>query len=333
MPLSANAFRAHAVFMFPGQGTLAAGALQNLYQAGAWTRHCIDDVFEAVGVGLTPSADGANDVHVDDLRQVLLTPSVSDTLPSGHNQLAHFVASVALVQVLHSAGVYPRYMLAQSLGEIAAMTCAGALAIPHGIRAVTALNRACRHLEGQGAMVIVAASLTDTYALLDRVGQNNLHVACINTPKQTIVSGPNPAVETLLSLDGAGLPKRFKLSLPYMSHHPDLKEEAEQFYQAMADLPLRPPDVPVYSCVARRLYADTDDLKRGLANCLIRPAYFPEALTLLPALEAPLYLHVGVSDTLARCVRAVLPDAHTLAPLAEPFEQLIQTLNDLRGAQ
>ncbi|WP_338473975.1 MULTISPECIES: acyltransferase domain-containing protein [Pseudomonas] len=320
------------VFMFPGQGSDPSGSLLNLYRTGADTRRCIDDVFTAVEAGFSCLEPDAG-IHFGELHRLLLTKSHPASLPYGLNPFGQFVASVSLFQVLGTLGLRPHALVGHSLGEIAATVCAGSFDIAQGLQAVNALNHACRELQGRGAMVWVAASAQDTHRLIEDSGLQELAIACINTANQTVVSGPNPAIDALLALVGTNLPRRHKLDLPYMSHHPALNREAEQFYQTLGQLPQHPLALPVYSCVARRFYCDEDDLKRGFANCLTHPTYFPEVLDQPLIRQASLYVNVGPGDTLARCVRTVQTHATSLAPLTQTPEQLNETITFLRGAQ
>ncbi|MEU5634114.1 acyltransferase domain-containing protein [Streptomyces rishiriensis] len=82
-----------------------------------------------------------------------------------------------------------------SLGEYAALVCAGAFTLAEGARLVCALNDAYRDVVGRGGLVLVDAGESDTEALLVGAGRTNVAVACVNSPRQAMVSGPTEALD------------------------------------------------------------------------------------------------------------------------------------------
>ena len=96
---------------------------------------------------------------------------------------------------------------------------------------------------------------------------------------------------------------------------------AEEFHRAVREFPVRPLRTPVYSAVGGRAYTPGDDLLRGLADCLVRPARLPDIL--VRGVRPPaLVLEAGTGLAASRNVRRTLRDAHALAlsPLREPAD-------------
>ncbi len=88
-------------------------------------------------------------------------------------------------------------IIGQSLGEIASLVCSGVWSVTDGVRAVLALNSAFRPFEGRGGMVAMIASEVDAMMLLEQIGDDGLVLACVNAPRQTVVSGPDAALAEL----------------------------------------------------------------------------------------------------------------------------------------
>ena len=304
------------IYLVPGQGGDPRGVLRALYQAEPWIRAAIDEVcsqVDPIGAqhGLPPVGD------------VLLTEHPIPLI-YGMAPLAAFTASVTLHRILLDADVRPTCVIGQSFGEIAALVCAGGLTVAEGATAACALNQAFRIALGKGGMVLLRAPLADTEKILARLGRPDLVVACVDSPDETIVSGPNDAVNALLALrdrardHGLGaLPPLDRLAVPYASHHPDLTPVAARFRAGLEPLHQRPFTSRVISPVRRRAYADTDDLRDALADCVTKPVQLIEAFESL-SVSDPLFIEIGVGAGLCRCARATLPGARTLAPLAQP---------------
>jgi acyl-CoA oxidase len=302
------------VYLVPGQGGDPRGALRGLHESERWIRAAIDEVFaEVEPVGTAHGLDPIGDV---------LLAETKTAIAPGAVPLAAYTASIALHRVLADAdaAVRPSRVIGQSFGEIAALVCAGAFTVAEGAAAVCALNEAFQLVQGRGGMVLVRASLADTEKVLARLMRPDLVVACVDASDETIVSGPNDAVDALLSLqdrEGDEVPKLARLAVPYASHHPDLAPVAARFRAGLEPLRQRALTCEVLSPVRRRAYADTDDLRDALADCVIKPVHLIEAVE-APIGSAPLFIEIGVGASLCRCARATLPGARTLAPLADP---------------
>ena len=294
------------VFLVPGQGGDPRGALHGLYRTTAEARHLIDSTLTEI--------EQASDSAGPNIRELLLETGPHNRLGSGVPQLANYAISIVLAKIIISTGITPRAIVGQSFGEIAALVCAGVFDPSEGARAVCALNAAFRGLEGRGGMVLVFASERDTRALLDEVGRPDLVIACINTPEQTIISGPTDAIDEVRSRARSGV-RLIALAVPYASHHPGLHPVAERFKAGLAPLRQRLLRVPVHSPVRRRAYTDADDLHAALADCVVKPVHLPETLEHVAAQGTTLFIELGAGEILTRCVRATLPGSHAFAPL------------------
>jgi acyl transferase domain-containing protein len=302
---------APVAFLVPGQGADPRGAVSGLYRNASHLQPVIDEVLDDIR-----AASGSTGEQV---RAALLDGRADAPVESGVPQLANYTISVLLARLLALTGIRPQLVMGQSFGEIAALVCAGALDVGDGARAVCALNSAFREVEGSGAMVLVEASDHDTLRLLD--DHPELVLACVNSPRQTIVSGPIDAITTLLA-QAEGGPRLFRLPIPYASHHPGLVSVAEQFRAGLSEVALRPLQVQIYSPVARRDYTDAQDLRAALADCVIKPVDLPAALLHLESLGPWLFVELGLGQTVSRCVRATIPQARTWAPLSDDLSWL-----------
>lgn len=307
---------ANTVFLVPGQGGDPRCALHDLYHADSASRATVDAVLDDV----ERASDGAG----QGLREVLLSATETPVMAPGIPQLASYAISVVLDRVLTAAGFRPDVIVGQSFGEIAALVCAGVFDVPDGTRAVCALNAAFHGFEGRGAMVLVLASEPDTRRLLADVGRPDLVVACVNSPTQTIVSGPMDAIAALFDQPGDS-PRLVRLGVPYASHHPELVVVADRFRAGLRRTRQRPLRVPVHSPVGRRTYADTDDLHEALADCVTKPVDLVRALAHTGSQSDTLFIELGVGDGLCRCAHATVPSARTLAPLSGDLSWLTGT--------
>lgn len=237
-------------------------------------------------------------------------------LPYGTSQLAHFAASVATAHALAATGITPDLIVGHSLGEFSAFVTAGAFTVAEGAHLVCALNDAYRPVIGEGAMVLILAEARGTQAMLADIGREDLAIACVNSPKETIVSGPRAAIAALRTVGDTR--RLFELDVPYAAHHPSLQDIHRCFLDNTKDLRQRPLSVAVHSPVQRRPCSDADDFLLALADCITKPVYFAETVSHLAPVDQRLFIELGAGDTLSRCVRATLRGARTVVPLAPP---------------
>lgn len=303
-------------FLVPGQGADPRGALNGLYRSAPHLQRVIDEVLDEVRA--------VSDSTGLQIQAALLDGPRDAPLDFGVPQLANYTISMVLARLLALVGVRPQLVMGQSFGEIAALVCAGGLNLGDGVRAVCALNAAFRDVEGSGAMVLVEASKHDTLRLLDDLDRPELVLACVNSPRQTIVAGPIDAITSLLAQPSGG-PRLFRLPIPYASHHPGLLSVAERFRAGLGKVTQRPLQVPIYSPVARRNYTNSEDLREALVDCVIKPVDLPAALLHLESRGPWLFIELGLGQTVCGCVRATIREARTWAPLSDDLSWLGDT--------
>jgi acyl transferase domain-containing protein len=191
----------------------------------------IDQVFEAMGR------------HGGPLRDDWLTDH--PRVPLDHvtrSQPLLFAVDYALGRLLHSHGVRPAALLGHSIGELAAATLAGMFSLADA--AALVLDRVGRLATAPpGGMLAVAASTAElTGYLTDQVV-----VAAVNAPRQTIVAGPCAALDGVAArLRGDGFTCR---PVPSHSafHSPMLAPAARGAEALFGSIQIGLPAVPVYS--------------------------------------------------------------------------------------
>ncbi|MFF4180301.1 acyltransferase domain-containing protein [Streptomyces sp. NPDC001750] len=304
------------VHVFPGQGDFATSPLVRALRTHSVLREKVRDVF-----GEAEEAGAA--FGIEPLAKSLLgdRPPTGRELaagPAGTLQLALFCSSVAVHRALCAAGFGPDRVLGVSFGEIAALTSVGVFTLAEGARIACLLARQLVRCEG--GMTLLGVGEGTARALLRAVPGAELVVACVNSPEETLVSGPLAGLRALEELAGRRGLVVARLRLPFSSHHPALTGPADAFAAAIGPLPARPARLPALSAVRGGPYGPGDDVHRGLADCLIRPVRMAPVLRQAAAGARTVFIEAGTGRALTRSVRQSLaPAAATAhAPLAEP---------------
>jgi enediyne polyketide synthase len=227
-------------------------------------------------------------------------------IPDAPPQASMVAASLATLRVLRHLGIEAEAGLGHSLGELAALCWAGALdeRSATGLAAARAeAMRAAAEATGDGAMVALACGSAEAEALLAAAGQRPaLVVAALNSPRQTVLSGPRPAVMAAAALARARGIAATVLPTGAAFHSPAMAGAAPAYGAALAATRFAPMEKPVFSTIAGRRLEKGEPLAPLLLRQLTEPVLFAPARE---ALEADLLIEVGAGEVLAQLAGGV----------------------------
>ncbi|MEN3357457.1 MAG: hypothetical protein V7637_1439 [Mycobacteriales bacterium] len=289
-----------AVFVFPGQGAQWVGMAAGLLAASPVFRDRIDDCAQALAPHLDWSLDavlrGADGAPTLDRVDVV--------------QPALFAVMVALAALWQSAGVRPAAVVGHSQGEIAAAAVAGALSLPDAARVVALRSRAIAGtLAGHGGMASVPLPADQVGDLLNRWA-GRLHVAAVNGPAATVVSGdPQPLAELLARCEADGIRAR-RVPVDYASHSPHVETLAERIRGDLAGITPRPAELAFYSSLTGALVDDTGTLDADYwYRSLRQPVRFDRAVRALADAGHRTYIETSPHPVLTAAIQQTLDAA------------------------
>jgi len=173
-------------FIFPGQGSQAAGMGKDLHDAFPEARAVFDEVDAALGEALS--------------RMCFEGPEEALKL-TANTQPSILTVSAAAAAVLASRGVVPDLVAGHSLGEYSALVAAGACGAAEAAKAVRARGTFMQEAvqPGKGAMSAVLGLAPDQVreicaAVAAETGEV-VSPANYNEPAQTVIAGSAGAVE------------------------------------------------------------------------------------------------------------------------------------------
>ncbi|KAL5047374.1 conidial yellow pigment biosynthesis polyketide synthase [Aspergillus fruticulosus] len=298
-------------FLFAGQGAQYAGMGKQLYEDCSHFRSTIehlDSISQSQGLpSILPLVDGS--VPLSELSPVVV-------------QLGTTCVQMALSSFWSSLGITPSFVLGHSLGDFAAMNAAGVLSTSDTIyacgRRAQLLTERCQ--PGTHAMLAIKAPLVEVKQLL----QEELHdIACINSPSETVISGPRASIDELSrGCSKQGL-KSTILSVPYAFHSAQVSPILEDLEKILQGIAFNKPAVPFVSALLGEVIMDADS---NILNAKYLVRHCRETVNFLSAFEAvknaklggdqTLWLEVGPHTICSGIVKATLgPQATTVASL------------------
>ncbi|WP_394840347.1 SDR family NAD(P)-dependent oxidoreductase [Pendulispora rubella] len=240
--------RGKLVFVFPGQGGQWAGMARSLFDESRVFR---DQIFACAN---------ALDPYLPAPLLALLLPAADSPFPLDRVDVVQpllFAVFVSLAALLRSLGVHPDAVVGHSQGEIAAAFVAGALSLEDAAKVVALRSRALASLARSGAMASVEASPAQLEPLLAPFG-DDLSIAAVNSPRSTVLSGSQDAIDQLLlRLERDGVFVR-KVRVDYASHSHHVDPLRNALLQQLRDISPHSASLPLYSTVTGDVLLGTE---------------------------------------------------------------------------
>ncbi|KAK1749963.1 hypothetical protein QBC47DRAFT_394885 [Echria macrotheca] len=309
-------------FMFTGQGSHYASLGKEFYEHYSVFRESIDNFNHLSQVHGFPSFLPLIDGSEPDVSK--LSPVVV--------QLGLCCFEMALARLWASWGIRPAVVLGHSLGEYAALNVAGVLSASDTI-----------YLVGTRAQILVEKCTAGTHAMLATMGSvetvtealgakaSGVNVACINGPRETVLSGELSQMADIAEhLTAAGF-KCKQLQVPFAFHSAQVDPILDEFERLAEGVQFNAPQVPIISPLLGKL------LEGEPINAAYLRNHAREAVNFLGGLvsaqesgaidEKTVWLEVGPSPVLAGMVKAAFGGATIAVPTVRRGEYAYKTLS------
>ncbi len=285
-------------FLFPGQGSQAAGMGKELALNHEVARRTFDEADEALGYPLSQLCFEGPD---EKLRLTEIT------------QPAILTVSVAAARVLAEAGIVPSFVAGHSLGEYSAHVAAGTLNFADAVRTVRNRGKYMQEAVpvGAGAMAAILAlgidpiRATCAEAIVEHPGQV-CDPANINSPGQVVISGSKEAVECAAALckrKGAKRAVMLPVSAPF---HCSLMQPAQDRLAAdLHALTFLTPQIPVMSNVEAAPVTDAAESRDTLIRQVTGAVQWESSMRALIAQGATQFLEAGPGSVLTGLLRQI----------------------------
>ncbi|WP_218040193.1 type I polyketide synthase [Actinomadura sp. WMMB 499] len=305
------------VFVFPGQGSQWAAMANSLLETSPIFR----DHITACHTALAPHTDWS---LLALLRNEPDAPSLERT---DVVQPALFSVMTGLAALWQAHGVHPDAVIGHSQGEIAAAYTAGALTLHDAAAIIAERSKTLAQHTAPGAMASVALPAEQLGSL--PCWNDQLHIAAVNGPTTTVVSGTPDAIDTLLAhCDNVNLHAR-RILVDYASHSPAVEALKEHLIAPLTGIAPQTASTAFYSTVTGRTL-DTRELDGEYWYRNLR-----EPVLLHPTVNALLddghttFIEVSPHPVLTPAIQQTLephPDAHTSGTLRRDHGGLEQFL-------
>ncbi|EAU33967.1 hypothetical protein ATEG_06206 [Aspergillus terreus NIH2624] len=235
------------VFAFTGQGAHYPGMGKELFENFSVFRtevHRLDRLGQTMGFPsvLPVIQSPANDIDIG-------------TFQPSAVQLAGVCTQMALCKLWAAWNITPTAVVGHSLGEYPALNAAGVLSDADTIYLVgkraQLLEEKC--VRGTHSMLAIKASVDQITGALENM---KYHVACINSPVETVLAAANEELYALKDVLTAAGFKSTPLKVPYAFHSPQVDPVLADFKELSRGVTFSRPRIPILSALDGNLHVD-----------------------------------------------------------------------------
>ncbi len=260
---------ANLAFVFPGQGSQSLGMLAELGSEYAVVKSTFDEASAGAGIDLWKLSQEGPEEALN---------STQNTQP------ALLAAGVAVWRVwVERGGVMPVLLAGHSLGEYAALVCAGVLGLHDAAHLVAERGNLMQVAvpPGVGAMAAILGGDDAQIANVCIEVANGEVVAPVNynAPGQLVIAGNAAAVDRAIArLAELGVRKAVKLAVSVPSHCALMRDAADALAKKFDAISWSTPKVPVIQNVDAKSFDTVEDIRGALARQLYSPVRWTESV-------------------------------------------------------
>jgi [acyl-carrier-protein] S-malonyltransferase len=292
-------------FIFPGQGSQDVGMGKALAEAFPSARAVFDEVDDALGQKLS----------------VLMWEGPKETLTLTENaQPALMAVSMAVMRVLETEKGFRlpgnvTFVAGHSLGEYSALAAAGAFSLADAARLLKLRGQAMQKAVpvGAGAMAaLLGVGIEVAEKVAAEAAQGDVcQVANDNEPSQVVLSGHKSAIDRVAEIGKKyGVRRAVPLPVSAPFHCALMQPAADAMAEALANVSVRAPSVPVVANVLAQPISDPDEIRKRLVEQVTGTVRWRECIATMAANGITDFYEIGAGKVLAGLVKRTAATAN-----------------------
>jgi [acyl-carrier-protein] S-malonyltransferase len=258
-------------FLFPGQGAQRVGMGKALAERCAPARRLYDRAAEVLGYNLA---------------KLCFEGPAEELDSTAVSQPALFVTSLAALELLRSES--PDVVLAcemaagLSLGEYTALAFAGAMTFEDALAVVQRRGEAMQAASDATPSGMVSALMLERAQVEEICREAGaagvLQIANYLCPGNIVLSGENRACEKTAELVEKAGGKAVPLAVAGAFHTQIMKPADARLAEALAGVPIKPPEIPIVFNVDGRTHDDPDEIRELLVRQVVSPVLWEDSI-------------------------------------------------------
>ena len=281
-------------FVFPGQGSQDVGMGAELAKAYPAAKRVFDEVDAALGQKLSQ----------------IMWEGPKETITLTENaQPALMAVSMAVMRVLETEKGFKladkvKFVAGHSLGEYSALAAAGTFTIGDAARLLKLRGQAMQKAVpvGVGAMAALLGVGMDVAKLIaaDAAQGDCCDVANDNDPGQVVLSGHKVAIDRVGEVGKKhGLRRAMPLPVSAPFHCALMKPAADAMAEALGNVAMKAPVVPVVSNVLAQPISDPAEIRKRLVEQVTGTVRWRECVLTMAAAGVTQFYEIGTGKVLS----------------------------------
>jgi len=229
-------------------------------------------------------------------------------------QPAMGAANLAMFTLLQNLGIRPEMVTGHSYGEYVAL-CAARVFGEDDLMALSEA-RARFMMAATGSALGAMAAVNAGRAVVGQEieGLQDLWIANLNSPQQTVITGSRRAIDEAMQIFGSQGIQVLRLQVSCAFHSPFMAPAAAQLKDFLASLRLHPPQVPVFANATGTPFpAEPEAIADLLARQLVSQVEFVRTVESMYGQGARIFVEVGPGRVLSGLVPQILGERPHLA--------------------
>jgi malonyl CoA-acyl carrier protein transacylase len=219
------------------------------------------------------------------------------------------ISALSFLNHIIEKGTLPHFAAGHSLGEYAALFAAGVFDLPTALRLVKKRGELMGEARNGAMAAVVGIGVKQIQDILAGSALTGIDIANLNSPLQTVISGPESeidAAQSPMESGGAQLYRKLPVSAAFHSRY--MRAAGDQFRAFLETVSFRPPRFPVISNVTAEPYTlpTVNDL---LSRQITEPVRWTETILWLLQRPAPEFSEIGPGNVLTGLIRRIKTEA------------------------